>query len=355
MSPEAEVADQPRAVRSHPVDGREYLPWSEAMDRALYGPGGFYRGAGGPAAHFRTSVHASPLFAQAVARLLAQVDELLEHPGDIALIDVGAGRGELLVGVLEELARAEGTLAERVTLIGVEVAARPEGLPEVVQWRGERPGGVVGLLMANEWLDNVPCDVVEATAEGWRLVEVAHDGTERLGAEPDDAQRAWLADWWPHGEPGTRAEVGLTRDAAWKSAVASVERGVAVAIDYAHGKHSRPSFGTMTGYRQGRQVNPIPDSSCDITCHVALDSCAAAAAPLVDWSTSHTQRDALRALGISGARPPITRASSDPRGYLRALSQASAAAELTDPAGLGGFAWLLQGRGLAPVLATSPD
>jgi SAM-dependent MidA family methyltransferase len=328
------------------------------MQRALYGPTGFYRGASGPAAHFRTSVHASPLFARAIARLLREVDALLGRPDAVTLVDMAAGRGELLVGVLDELAAGDTGMAGRVRFAGVEVAERPQGLPEEIEWRSEPPDGIVGLLVANEWLDNVPCDVVEAAADGeWLLVEVARDGEERFGGKPDAAQQAWLTDWWPRGEsgesrePSTRAEVGLTRDVAWRSVVASIDRGLAVAIDYAHTRDDRPPYGTMTGYREGRQVDPVPDGSCDVTCHVALDSCAEAAAPLVDWSASYTQRDALRALGISGARPPLARASSDPRGYLRALSEASSAAELTDPAGLGGFGWLVQGRGIARVSA----
>src|SRR5579884_3322288 len=76
-----------------------FLPWSLAMERALYGRDGFYRGGQGPAAHFRTSVHASPLFATAVVRLLREVDEALGRPDEIALVDVGAGRGELLDAV----------------------------------------------------------------------------------------------------------------------------------------------------------------------------------------------------------------------------------------------------------------
>ena len=67
--------------------------WRAATERALYGhdddPGGARNGEGegffvreGPAAHFRTSVHASPLFAGAVARLLCRVDEALGRPGD---------------------------------------------------------------------------------------------------------------------------------------------------------------------------------------------------------------------------------------------------------------------------------
>jgi hypothetical protein len=45
---------------------------------------------------------------------------------------------------------------------------------------------------------------------------------------------------------------------------------------------------------------------------------------------------------VDGTRPPLALASTDPAGYLRALAAASAAAELTDPAGLGAHHWLLQ-------------
>jgi len=331
-----------------------FVPWSSAMERALYGPEGFYRTQGGPAAHFRTSVHASPLFATAILRLLREVDEALGRPSELTLVDVGAGRGELLTAVADQLradqARADGALAERLRLVAVELAERPDGLDPAIEWRDSLPAGVTGLLVANEWLDNVPCDVVEATADGWRTVEVAGDGTERLGPSPDDSQEAWLSAWWPQpksvgdwddsGLPA-RAELGTARDAAWRQAVSALDRGVAVAIDYAHVRASRPLFGSLTGYAQGRQTSPIPDGSCDITAHVALDSCAAAAP--ADWTVHSTQRAVIHRLGITGGRPDLGLASSDPRGYLRALSQASAAAELTDPDGLGGFGWLVQG------------
>ncbi|MGW1487647.1 SAM-dependent methyltransferase, partial [Micromonospora parva] len=72
------------------------IRWRDAMNRALYGPGGFFVAGGGPAAHFRTSVHASPVFATALLRLLTQVDAALGHPPRLDVVDVGAGRGELL-------------------------------------------------------------------------------------------------------------------------------------------------------------------------------------------------------------------------------------------------------------------
>lgn len=321
------------------MDGREYLPWSRAMEEALYGPRGFYRSRGGPAAHFRTSVHASPLFAGAIVALLRQVDEALGEPDRLTLVDLGAGGGELLAAV--HASCGDEPFADRLCLVAVEIAARPRDLAAAIEWCAQPPGAVTGVLVANEWLDNVPCDVVELAADGWRSVEVAADGAQRLGAPADGGQLAWLASWWPAGEPGARAEVGRSRDLAWRGAVSTLSRGVALAVDYAHTRAARPPYGSLTGYANGRQTAPVPDGSCDLTAHVALDACAAAAA--ADWTVQLTQRTALRRLGISGARPPIATASTDPRGYLRRLSQAAAAGELTDPDGLGGFGWLAQG------------
>ncbi|MBS2966109.1 SAM-dependent methyltransferase [Actinocrinis puniceicyclus] len=329
------------------VGQTETRPWSQAMQQALYGPGGFYRSGAGPAAHFRTSVHASPLFAAAVLRLLGEVDEALNSPDELALVDVGAGRGELLEAVWSE-ASARETLSRRLRLIAVDLADRPGELDPVIEWRHTPPREVTGLLIANEWLDNVPCDVVEATRDGWRVVEVAADGAERIGSAPNPLDQEWLSTWWPKPEtadtepdPPPRAEIGLSRDAAWAEAVATLDRGVAIAIDYAHVRESRPPFGTLAGYAGGRQVMPAPDGSCDITAHVALDSCAATAR--ADWTVHSTQREVFHSLGITGGRPELALAASDPRGYLRALAQASTAAELTDPHGLGAFGWLVQG------------
>ncbi|MEJ8658909.1 SAM-dependent methyltransferase [Streptomyces sp. MS1.AVA.4] len=314
------------------ADG-EWVPWREATERALYGPRGFYLRPEGPAGHFRTSVHASPLYAGAVARLLEETARSLPAGvTEIALVDVGAGRGELLTGVLAAL--PDGF---PVRAYAVERAARPAGLDPRIEWCGRPPAGVSGLLFANEWLDNVPVDVAETDGEGVRrYVLVRADGEERLGNPVTGADAEWLDRWWPPTGPGGRAEIGRPRDEAWAAAVATLDAGLAVAVDYAHDAAARPPFGTMTGFRGGREVHPLPDGSCDITAHVALDACARPGAELL------SQREALHRLGVSGGRPPLALASSDPAAYVRALSRAGEAAELTAHGGLGDFTWLLQ-------------
>ncbi|WP_067138550.1 SAM-dependent methyltransferase [Microtetraspora malaysiensis] len=319
-----------------------WVTWREATRRALYGDGGFYLRER-PGRHFRTSVHASPAFAEAVLRLLGEVDEALGRPPALDLVDVGAGDGALAASVL---ALAPPELAGRLRVTAVDLSPRPDGLDGRVAWAPAVPDGVTGLIFANEWLDNVPVDVAELTPDGPHLVLVdPRTGEERLGPAPDERDRAWLARWWPLRAAGDRAEIGRPRDEAWASLFVRLARGTAVAADYAHPVDDRPPAGTLAGYRDGGAVRPVPDGSCDITAHVALDACAAAGERAGARATTlTTQRAALRRLGVTGARPPLALAHTDPLDYLRALRRASEEAELIDPAGLGRFGWLSQSR-----------
>lgn len=296
------------------------LPWREAVERALYGPDGFFVRES-PGRHFRTSVTATPVYAAAVRELAARVDEALGRPDPFDVVDLGAGGGELLQALPDVPPRWRLTAVERAP-------ERRAGL----RWTADLPE-LEGLLFANEWLDAVPLDVV---FDG-RLVEVAPDGTERLGAPAAPELLEWAARWWPQGR---RVEVGLTRDRAWAAAVAKVRRGVAVAADYGHVLGDRSDLGdrrpTLTGYRDGRQVHPVLDGSCDLTAHVALDACLAAAGGRL-----LLQRDALTALGVDPAPPARSLAATDPRGYLQRLQAANGAAELLDRRSLGSYGWLV--------------
>jgi SAM-dependent MidA family methyltransferase len=125
-----------------------------------------------------------------------------------------------------------------------------------------------------------------------------------------------------------------------------VRRGLAVAVDYGHTRLDRRT--SLTGFRDGRQVAPVPDGSCDLTAHVALDSCAARTGARV-----LRQREALTALGVSAAKPDRSMADDDPRGYLALLQRAGESAELLGTRGLGAFGWLVQPVGIEDPLTDS--
>jgi SAM-dependent MidA family methyltransferase len=303
------------------------------MDAALYGPSGFYRSPGAPGRHFRTAAHAGAGWAEALARLVSEVDDELGRPEDFTVVDMGAGGGELLAGLA-----ALGP--SRWRLLGIDVAPRPPDLAARVGWQGRLPSSFAGVLIAVEWLDVVPVDVAERHDDGARLVEVNDAGEERLGPVVGVDDRDWLDSWWPLAEVGDRAEIGRPRDDAWMDALNRLGRGLAVAIDYA-AVPSRDVAGTLTGYKEGRQVMPVPDGSTDITAHVLFESLASGAA--VTETRRLVQRDALRTLGLSGVRPPY---DGDPASYLQSLSRVGDETELLDLGGLGGFTWLLHAKGM---------
>jgi SAM-dependent MidA family methyltransferase len=331
------------------VTGRA-LPWRTAWHAALYGPGGFYTRAEGPAGHFRTAGHAA---ADLLARALIR---LADAAGCHAVLDVGAGRGELLTA----LAAAGPALR----LHGVDVVPRPDGMPPGVGWSvaapaadGSRclpddvPADLLdgALVLGWELLDVVPCPILEVDGDGVpRTVLVDRDGVESLDDRPAAAELEWCARWWPlaGAEPGTRAEVGTGRDALWSGIAASVRRGLLLSVDYAHTATDRPPGGTLAGFRSGRQVPPAPDGGCDITAHLAVDAAAAAAeAAGAGPATLIAQREALLALGVT-ARVPGGRESPpcrSPAEALADLARAGQAAELLDAGALGGFTWCAQG------------
>lgn len=301
-------------------------PLIDAWAEALYGDRGFYRQSDGPAAHFATAGQGVPgvgeLFASAI---IALADRL----GAAHILDVGAGRGELL----SVLHAARPSLR----LTGADVVGRPAKLPAAVAWV-RSPGGPAlpalpveaTLIVANEWLDVVPCPVAEWDGAAWR--QVLADSS--LGAPLAGPEDAWREQWWPVADPapGDRVEIGLTRDRAFQELCSRGALAV-LAIDYGHLRGDRPTRGTLIGYRDGATVTPCFDGSTDVTAHVAMDSLGAL--------TLLHQRDALEQLGIHAPAPSLDLARTAPSDYLEGLARRTSWACLRDPAGLGGFWWAL--------------
>jgi SAM-dependent MidA family methyltransferase len=313
-------------------------PWRAAWHDALYGPRGTYA-HDEPHAHFSTAT--SPGLVEVLAEVVV---ELCRRERVGSFVDVGAGSGGL--------AAAVRALAPDLDITCVEVRARPAGLPQAVRWV-RSPGGAAlpddlsrltdVLVLAHEWLDNVPCVIAERGGDGGdgggddrgRLHEVwlAADGTESRGPGLVEADRAWTERWWPRG---ARVEVGRARDEAWADLLSRVASGLVVAVDYGHTVADRPQWGSLTAYRAGALVDLVPDGRRDITAHVSVDSLA--------HDRIVRQRDLLDELGLTGAPPDPRLGREAPAAYLRALARRSAVSAMRDPAGLGAFWWVLAGR-----------
>lgn len=309
------------------------LPWARAWRRSARD----FWSASRPGDHFLTSV--SPPVADRLADLLREVDARLGQPVKLTLVDIGCGGGELLELVRERCP----DLAERVRWIGIDM--RPVSIPGVETVIAEVPTAldlapVTGIVMAHEWLDEIPCDVVERDADGIdRVVLVDADGRETLGPPLVDARAcaevgvdaaatcAWIERWWPLTEPGDRAEVGRPRDEAWRWMCGILAAGTVLATDYGHvrdDREQRHRRGTLAGYRAGSLVHPAPDGSVNLTAHVALDACADA----VPGTTLTRQRSEIGPARL-GSQPN----ASDVEDYFTRL-------RLRDPRAWGEIAWL---------------
>jgi SAM-dependent MidA family methyltransferase len=359
-----------------------FVPWHQAWQTALYGPSGFYRRPEGPAGHFRTACHAgADVLAVALARLATQA-------GCTAIVDVGAGRGELLTALAQlppahlpepaspedlppagsgenpdpgetpDRAPGAGAGERRLRLHGVDVVGRPAALPAAVGWScglKELPDDVLdgALVVAWELLDVVPTPIAQACPDGIARIVLVDPATgeEQLGPPLTAVEAAWCARWWPLGStrPGARVEIGTPRDTLWAGLVERVARtgngGLLLAVDYSHEAHDRPSEGSLSAFHGGRAVPPVPDGSCDLTTEVALDAVAAAGERAGATSSLVLQQQAaLHALGAAIA--PGTLAGAGAAGTAALLAQLqlrSRLNELLDESGLGGFTWLLQG------------
>ncbi|MFC6704138.1 SAM-dependent methyltransferase [Flexivirga alba] len=189
-------------------------------------------------------------------------------------------------------------------------------------------------MIAHEWLDVVPCTIAEYDGAVWRTVEVDPSSEERLAGPVVGTDLQWLQQNWRPGETeGDRAEIGSTRDAAYRDLLSRIDSGLLALVDYGHLRADRPRWGTLTGYRDGVQCPPRPDGSTDITAHVAMDTLGAG--ELV------RQRALFDQLGLRPEAPAIALAREDPPAYLEGLAERGSYAQLTATSGLGDFWWAI--------------
>jgi Putative S-adenosyl-L-methionine-dependent methyltransferase len=255
-----------------------FRPWPEAWRVCASGPEGFWRRQS-PRTHFRTAAASTTVLAELIIDLLA------EHPEIGTVVDLGAGDGCLLNGLVD--------LGPDLKLVGIDMRGRPAGLVRSVEWRRDLWDvessswrfGELDRLLAQicrpvlitcvEWLDDLPCPVVGGGPIDWRQVEVDGSGEEWPGAKVDLEDLHWLDEWWP---AGSRAEVGRTRDAAWASVIRSLRPygGLVLMIDYGHLRSDRPPAGSLAAYRAGHRVPVMPRPDRNLTAAVAVDAVQAA-------------------------------------------------------------------------------
>ena len=329
--------------------------FDEYMDEALYGAAGFYTRGGQPGSRdgdFATSLELGSLFGRCIAGYLDRAWHELGRPDPFVVIEGGAGRGTLCAQVLRHAEDCRGAM--RYVMVERVERQRDEALttirdldfelcPPVIATSDLPVGPLVGVVLANELLDNLPFRLLERSHNGWLEVHVQRDesaAVEELRPAPADAANmaAALA---PRAVSGARIPLQL-RAAVWmRRALNLLSSGRVQIFDYgARGTaelSELPQSDWLRTYRsQRRGHDPLRDpGGTDITCEVAFDQ-------LPPGATLSTQADWLTAAGIdeltADARALWQRHRSSPTAAaLAARALLEEAAALTDPAGMGAF------------------
>jgi SAM-dependent MidA family methyltransferase len=346
------------------------------MELALYDPGAGYYAAGGtgPGRHgdFLTAPEGHPIFGWALARHLESAWEAVDRPVRFVVREHGAGSGALAAGILDGLRRSASPLLEAIAYQAVDVApARLDALAERLTAAGlarfleppdDRPAP--GAILANELLDALPVHRVEGGPDGGLLERFValEDGSGADGSvggfttvlgppsTPDLAAR--LASETIRLEPGQAAEICLAVDGWIARAIAPLERGVLLLIDYGYPADElyRPARGsTLRAYHRHRvHADPlVAIGRQDLTAHVDLTAVERAATDAGLAPIGRTrQADFLAALG---AGELLVALQSAPSTTLESYFEArSALVRMLDPRATGAFSVLAFGRDLSP-------
>jgi SAM-dependent MidA family methyltransferase len=331
------------------------------MHAALYGGDGFYatgHGAG-TSRDFLTSPEVGSLFGAVLAERMDAEWRRLGEPTVFTVVEVGAGPGTLARTVFA----ARPACLDALQYVMVDIAPgmralQADHLPldrvqsvESLDVVADLVAPIVGMVIANELLDNVPCRVLrfDADLRDWFEVCVVQDtATGKLGehlVSADSNVAALLSQLVP--DPTNGSEVPLQSQAGEVlNAMANLlSNGALVVLDYM--RPSTKEFADLpraewlrTYDRHVKGSNPLlAPGQTDITVDVAVDQMVSAVGQPMH---SRSQAAALAAWGLQdvlerSARQWSSRASDYDLNALRARSHVAEAVVLTDETGLGGF------------------
>ena len=362
------------------IDRLGPMTFARFMELALYDPeAGYYassdapEGAAGPGrgGDFLTAPEAHPIFGWALARHLESAWAALGRPAEFVVREHGAGSGALAAAILDGLRRSGSALSAALRYQAIDVSpARLDALRERLGGRGldgslepadNRPAS--GAILANELLDALPVHRVEGGPDGalseLYVTRASGKGVPFSTGEPfstilappsTPALANRLAAEGVVLQPGQQAEICLAVDDWMASAVAPLERGVVLLVDYGHQARQlyAPERGsTLRAYR-GHRVHADPLVAIgrqDLTAHVDLTAVerAAVAAGLEPLG----QTTQARFLDGLGAGELLVALQTDPSTTLESYLEArSALLRMLDPRATGAFTVLAFGRGL---------
>ncbi len=251
------------------------------MDEALVNPRwGYYRnrdplGRGGD---FITAPEMSQMFGELIGLWCAVLWQSMGQPAPLRLVELGPGRGTLMVDLLRAARSVEGFIdALDVHLVETSPVLRQcqtEALGQRATWHDsfdQVPGGPL-LLVANEFFDALPVRQFEKRDGAWheRLVDIdpGSGGLRFVLGSPGP-----LPEVPGNGTDGDIFEVSSTSLVITESIGARLAAtgGAALVIDYGH---ARSGFGDTLQAVKAHEYHPALESpgEADLTAHVDFEA-----------------------------------------------------------------------------------
>ena len=315
------------------------LPFSDFIETCLYDPEkGFYtkEGRAGRRGDFLTSPEVGPLFGHLIANWLDDLWTKIDKPENFQVIEVGAGCGTLARAILDCkpkcLEHGNYVMVERS-----EELRKAQPISEKLFSTIDVPDApIVGAVIANELLDNLPFDLLEADGDCWKEVCV--------GLMDDQLVEILTTEREPPVEvsplKGARIPIQTQANNWINGVIEKISSGSLLLIDYGSStqemsQRNQESW-LRTFKKHNRGTSPLEDvGNQDITVEVAIDQ-------LPEGAVISTQKQFLENQGINhlvDEGRKIWKESSSV-GDLRAVKARSRIVEaeaLLDPKGLGGF------------------
>ena len=269
------------------------IGFSRFMEMALYQPGMGYYSAGahklGVGGDFTTAPELSPLFGAAICSTLLPVLEGLQAQGlPTQILEFGAGTGKLAQSILTRL-HDLGFSLDRYDIIEIspDLTHRQKKLLTTTQchWLNTIPENYQGIILANEVIDAIPCDVIVFQNGFWYWYDVTFENEKfawKLGkpVEQDLLPGSLLDGSFSEGYV---TELHAPANAWMQQIAMHLHTGLFLSFDYGFPEseyyHPQRLEGTLMAHHRHHAIQDpfyLP-GLCDLTTHVEWSQIARSA------------------------------------------------------------------------------
>jgi SAM-dependent MidA family methyltransferase len=268
------------------------IAFSRYMEMALYEPGMGYYSAGahklGAGGDFTTAPELSPLFGAAIVSTILPVLEGLKAKGlPVKILEFGAGTGKLAESILSRLnglgfqldgydiIEISPDLAQRQQERLYKLTAELE-LSTKCSWLSSLSENFMGIILANEVIDAIPCDAIIYQNSFWYWYGVSFAENKFFWKAGKPVEHAMLPESLLSGNFSEGYVTELHPQAnAWLRQVAKhLDAGLFLTFDYGFPEseyyHPQRTKGTLMAHHRHHAIQDpfyLP-GLCDLTTHV---------------------------------------------------------------------------------------